>query len=139
MIERIETSRRSFLRILAWWVSLAGAHALLPAVYADGVRPDVMRSAKALVDAQASATAIGRLFLRTHPEDADEKALLVALGLHSVDPGRLSDEGVASQRKRLLALHQDDFAADRVRQLDGYLFSVTELRLAALIALPASS
>ena len=121
-------SRRSFLHVLGWWLALggtAGGRAGAEAASASEAGPG------GLLAARASAVAIGRVYLTLHP--AEPSALRTALDLPAGDLDSLSSQQIQSERRRILALHRDDFAKQRVRELGGFLFSETELRLAALL------
>jgi len=120
----IAVDRRAVLRLLGWWLALGGSPLLARAAPAGG-----------LVGGLASAVAIGRLYLRQYPEEGDEATLRGALGLGPGDPSSLSAQEVAATRKRLVSRHRADFEEDRVRSLGGYTLSLTELRLAALLAI----
>ena len=121
-------SRRSFLHILGWWLALGGTwegRAVAEAAAASVGKPG------GLLAARASAVAIGRVYLARYP--TDPFALRTALGLPAGDLDALPAERIQSERRRILALHRDDFVERRVQELGGFLFSQTELRLAALL------
>lgn len=77
-----------------------------------------------------SALRVGADYLRRQPDEADAGRLRRLLGLAASDlPGEPGPSEIAA----LAARHREDFRAGRVVQLDGWVLSVTELRLAALI------
>ena len=113
---------------MGWWLAVSGsslARAAEDSASAAGA------GLNRFFNARASAIAIGRVFLAEHPEEAS--TLRAALGLPPGDLGQLSDQQIGFERQRLLAVHHEDFAKRRVQELGGYLFSLTELRLAALL------
>jgi hypothetical protein len=81
---------------------------------------------------QESAAAVGRAYLDLAPGEADSRVLVQRLSA-SLGKGRtLGDD----ELRRLLALRIDrDFADERVATVQGWVLSVTELRLCALCAL----
>ena len=79
-----------------------------------------------------SAAAVGRAYLDLVPGEADSRVLVRRLSA-SLGQGRtLGDD----ELRRLLAQQIDrDFADERVATVQGWVLSVTELRLCALCAL----
>jgi hypothetical protein len=79
-----------------------------------------------------SAAAVGRAYLDSVPGEADSRVLVRRLSA-SIGQGRaLGDD----ELRRLLAQQIDrDFADERVATVQGWVLSVTELRLCALCAL----
>jgi hypothetical protein len=134
MNEYGRVSRRAALKILGWWMALGAASLRVPhdaAAGMDGGQP----IAALLVDARRSAVAIGTLYLESHPEEAREAFLLSALGLDAKELAELSPGKLQSERRRLRSVHREDFAQCRVTDVDGFILSITEARLAALVAL----
>ena len=82
---------------------------------------------------QKSAAAVGRAYLDLAPGEADSRVLVQRLSASLGKGGRtLGDD----ELRRLLALRIDrDFADERVATVQGWVLSVTELRLCALCAL----
>jgi hypothetical protein len=76
--------------------------------------------------------AIGEAYLAATPDEQSQPELLAALGL----PDEVADDPEAQLSVLAEQIHTD-FAAATVVQLDGWALSVTEARLAALIALQA--
>ena len=129
-------SRRAALRLLVWWVGLGASP--LRAFAAEEMRKATgsagAPSTPFLLRHRQSAVSIGRAFLSEHPDEANEERLVEKLGLPlSATP--LSRGEQARQGERLLELHRQDLRNGRVVNLGGWILSVTELRLAALLAL----
>ncbi len=82
-----------------------------------------------------SIAPMGAAYLELHPEEADAAHLRRALGLGDTDLAVLMRASAAPLRERLDRSHRDDFRHARVVKLDGWTFSQTELRLAALAQL----
>jgi hypothetical protein len=124
--------RREALVVLGWWLSLG------PALGAQARRPgkgaaqqgDLLQR---LLPHEASAVAVGSRFLEEQPQEADSARLRQQLGLPA--GASLDAEEMGDQKARLHAIHREDFQAGRVFELDGWTLSLTELRLAALVAL----
>ena len=136
-----DLDRRTLLRLLGWWVGfgavpLRSRAAESPAEPARAHGPDGWLR---LLPHRQSAVAIGRRFLRGRPSDADSGKLRRLLGLERALAGELSAAGFEAHRERLRALHREDFRRGRVLELGGWTLSVTELRLAALVALSAGA
>ena len=127
-------TRRSFLRLLAtfgaWLVAqrLGLLNALGQAIGRESLASRLLQ----LFRSPASASAIGRAYLQSAPQDADERRLLRLICAsgphwHTADTKRL----------RLLIVQQqaEDFQQGRVVQVHGWMLSETEARLCALAAL----
>jgi hypothetical protein len=83
----------------------------------------------------ASATAVGRVYLDSVPGEADPR-ILVSRVSASLGPrgGTVDDD----ELRRLLARRiARDFEDERISTVQGWVLSVTELRLCALCALSA--
>lgn len=83
------------------------------------------------VAADDALVAVGRRYLRDHPDEADAAVLLAAL--HA-----LGDSVPAAPATRLAVLRDQvtaDFEAGEVVEVDGWIISLTEARAAALYAL----
>jgi hypothetical protein len=81
---------------------------------------------------QESAAAVGRAYLYSVPAEADSRLLVQRLSA-SLGKGRMLGD---DELRRLLARRIDrDFAEERVATVQGWVLSVTELRLCALCAL----
>lgn len=76
--------------------------------------------------ADAAAEAVGRRYLEETPAESTEAELQAAL------PGELADVQPGEETARLAAAVQADFDQGRTVELDGWLLSVTECRVAAL-------
>jgi hypothetical protein len=136
MTTRSEMSRRFVLQLLGWWIGLGASPlrslAALGATSSDRTVPS--DAALRLLRHRASAAAIGHQFLREHPNEADRDRLRGLLALPSF-AGDLPWTEIARHRARLRAIHREDFRSGRVVDLGGWMLSLTELRLAALVAL----
>lgn len=83
-----------------------------------------------------SATLVGEAFLNKYPQERDAEKLL--RNLFKGRPFPQYREGSVAQRKQLESLAEEirtDFKAARVVEVDGWILSVTEARLCAVIAL----
>lgn len=130
-------SRRSLLGLLAWWVGLGASP--LRALAADDSRTEADPAsptplAQRLLRHRRSAVAIGRRFLRERPDEATRERLIEQLGLPS-PATPLSREETARQGERLREVHRRDHREGRVAEIGGWVLPLTELRLAALLAL----
>jgi len=85
---------------------------------------------------RGSAAAVGRAFLAAHPAAAEIERLTADLAddlcRHDCAAGRTSPAGL-----RAAFSHQvrEDFATGRVTQVDGWILSLTEVRLCGLAAM----
>lgn len=75
-----------------------------------------------------SARAVGAAYLRLHPEVAAAERLTALLGADLGD-----DEG-AALASRLAARQRADFGAGRTVVVEGWVLSLTEARICALLA-----
>ena len=75
-----------------------------------------------------SARAVGAAYLRLHLEEADAERLTALLGADLGD-----DEG-AALASRLAARQRADFGAGRTVVVEGWVLSLTEARICALLA-----
>lgn len=89
-----------------------------------------------VLDHAASAAAVGRAYLRAHPEEAEPDRLVRELSAgircQGCDPDRAERTRL---RAAIAARIRADFAASRVVQVDGWVLSRTEARLYGLAAL----
>ncbi len=143
MTQPFDIDRRAVLRLLGWWIGLAATplqgFAQSQARRGTALSPTTGDPLGLLVHAQ-SAAAVGRAYLDANPEEADSKRLLERLKIPKSMLGRsVSDADLAAHRDRLRAAVRADFRAGRVRELSGWTLSVTELRLAALVALASNA
>jgi hypothetical protein len=96
-------------------------------------RPALGAALENLLPDTDSAVAVGRAYLRRHPGDRDQKRvqhlLSAALGGH---PEALAPVVL---RARVRDRIRQDFAESRIAIVDGWILSVTEARLCALVAL----
>jgi hypothetical protein len=85
---------------------------------------------------RASAAALGRRYLRAHPAAASVDRLCDGVVARLADGRRAIAEADEDGLRRLLAgAVREDFASDRVIDVDGWVLSATEARLYALAAL----
>ena len=133
MTGRAGISRRAALQLLAWWVGLGASP--LRALAANDDRVSLVQR---LLPHRASAISIGRRYLREHPEEASPERLAGWLELPPA-PTDVSLEAARRLGAGLRATHRADLREGRVVQLDGWLLSITELRLAALLALQSEA
>lgn len=90
---------------------------------------------------QASATRVGRAFLRAHPAEADVGRLTASLADdlcgQACDPAS-AGSSPAGLRAAFARQVRADFTTGRVTRVDGWVLSVTEARLCGLAALVAA-
>lgn len=129
-------SRRGALRLLAWvglWASpskVLGSAAGSTAPLTASVHPLVRNFRH-----PESAAVVGAEYLRLRPREAEEWKLHWLLGLPDARANQLSVAEMREQAARFVARHRDDFRCGQVLNLDGWVLSVTELRLCALVCL----
>ena len=104
-----------------WWLQRDMRRVLAPACLQD-LLPDPSR-----------AVDVGRWYLKQVPAEADVEAL--SQRIFEARRFRRRDACVAHIRERI----QGDYAERRVRRVNGFLVSTTELRLYALLSLLESS
>lgn len=136
-----DLDRRTVLRLLGWWAGCGAVplRSLAAESAAEPVRADGSDEWLRLLPHRQSAVAIGRRFLRLRPSDADSGRLRRLLGLERAATGELSAARFEAHRERLRALHREDFRRGRIVELGGWTLSLTELRLAALVALASGA
>ena len=94
--------------------------------------PDSRQGVTGLLAHRSSAAALGAVFLAAHPDEADFDSLVTRLGLRPDSlPAKGSPE-LVSAAKTIHALHINDFRKARLIEIEGWMLSLTELRLAAL-------
>jgi hypothetical protein len=127
-------SRRSALRgglAAAWWPltwDLAKA--------SQGPMADHGRLRAFAASDPAAARTIGEGYLKAHANEVHAGILVSAvLARLELDPEAMQAMSAADLRERIDAAISDDFAADDVVALDGWVLSRTEARLCALVAL----
>jgi hypothetical protein len=128
---RTPVDRRTFLGLLA---RAGGGCAALAAAGAVGLR--TISAAGAVRDvanppANDGIVALGRAYLRAHPDEADLATLKRAV------PGLAGDGSVRERLPDLAGVVADDFAAGRVVTVDGWQLAASEARAAAAVALGA--
>jgi hypothetical protein len=129
-----EVERRDFLKGLggAAALGLAGPTLLVPLV---GCGPSESLEAALLgfFADLGSAREVGREYLKLAPEEDDRDALvqrLAGAGLRRWEAFAATDP--AALLRAVRARHTEDFAAERVVRLRGWMLSETEARLCAL-------
>lgn len=125
--------RRSFLSIL---VSAGALAAGWPASGREGLTAEPIRSLLASLGHGKSAAVVGNAFLRRHPGEADAQHLATNIAAdlrcRGCEPGRASR---ARLRRAITEQVREDFAQNRVVDVDGWVLSATEARLYGLAAL----
>jgi len=114
-------TRRRFLLLTA---STAGACAAAWRLLVDD-RPTVVLAE--LFDDFPAARAVGREYLKSHPEEEGKERLLALLSLRE-------DLPPAFLRERMRAAVRGDYAESRVVLVGGWYLSLSEARLCALTA-----
>ena len=137
------TTRRIFLlRILAF---IGAAFPLrAPSTFAGTSRPGARHSLAAkliaCVDAKRSAEIIGLEYLRTVPAEANAEQLTSFICSRLSKPyGDLARANRKEIKSLLVRQQQEDFAADRVIDVGGWVLSRSEARLYALVAISAAA
>ena len=136
-------TRRAFLlRTLAF----IGAAFLLraPSTFAGTRRPGARHSLAtkliACVDAKRSAEIIGLEYLRTVPAEANAEQLTSFICSRLRKPyGDLARANRKEIKSLLARQQQEDFAADRIIDVGGWVLSRSEARLYALVAISAAA
>lgn len=125
-----EVTRRRFLALAA---SLAGTALPASSVAASAFGPTALALA---ANSARSARAVGRAYLAATPNERAADALVERLTAR-LPAGRasLASDSDVELRAQLHRAIEQDFAAERTVQLDGWLLSQTEARLCALTAL----
>jgi hypothetical protein len=130
----VDLHRRRALLSVPWLTMLALGS---PWARWAAARPALGGALENLLPDTDSAVAVGRAYLRHHPGERDQKRvqylLSGALGGHldTLDPGVL--------RARVRDRVRQDFAESRTAIVDGWILSITEARLCALVALISSA
>lgn len=128
--EPVGMSRRTALGIIG--VSAAMGALGVAIVRRDaGPEPPLQAPGTAAADGgTVGVAALGEAYLDEHPEEATREALLAGLGV--------ADDAFGDPNAQLDALAaqiEADFAAGNTTTADGWLLSLTEARLAGLVAL----
>lgn len=128
--EPVVLSRRAALGIIG--VSAAMGALGISIVRRDaGPEPALQAPGTAAADGgTVGVAALGQAYLDEHPEEATREALLAGLGV--------ADDAFGDPNAQLDALAaqiEADFATDTTTTADGWLLSLTEARLAGLVAL----
>lgn len=90
---------------------------------------------KHLLPQQARPGGLGYRYLEMRPEEANPLLLAGLLGLPVAVSRASSAIDLAALRRRLHVRHREDFRRGGVLDLEGWILSATELRLAALLHL----
>jgi hypothetical protein len=121
-------TRRTFLTCLGAGI-VGAALGLRLYLSGGGASREAERLAGMLSHAK-SAARLGRFYLESAPQEADAARLVALLGVAPAD--RETD---AALRARLDAHTRQDFINGDTVAVDGWLLSVTEARLCALVSL----
>lgn len=131
-------NRRQFMLLALAAAGAVAARSKLPAVVSGWLGQENLLRSKltALFIHQESARAIGLAYLQSYPNEADAQALedRIAQGIAG---GRVALAG-AGQREMSALINdriRQDFAAEQVVKVQGWMLSITEARLCALSAL----
>jgi hypothetical protein len=135
-------TRRTFLRTLA----LLGAalYVRVPSVFAGTSRASARHSLAAkliaCVEAKKSAEIVGLEYLRAFPSEGNAEQLASLIGSGLSKPSQSLARASRKEIRSLLARQQrDDFAADRIVNVGGWVLSCSEARLYALVALSVAA
>lgn len=138
MSDATAMNRRQFMLLALAAAGAVAARSKLPAIAAGWPKPENLLRSKltALFIHQESAQAIGLAYVQSYPNEADAQALedQIALGIAG---GRAVLAGAGG--REMSALINDrirqDFEAEQVVKVQGWVLSITEARLCALSAL----
>ncbi|HBY96447.1 MAG TPA: hypothetical protein DEP84_21305 [Chloroflexi bacterium] len=131
--------RRRELLTIALWLGLATR--LRPSVQwsAPAARPQLdslSASVAGLLKYKESARIVGRTYLQNVPQEADAQTLVNLLSLGPVHNNSESRNATTNTLRELLQLRmRQDFEEGQIVKLQGWILSVTEARLCALVAL----
>lgn len=136
-------TRRTFLlRTLAF---IGAAFSLrAPSTFAGTSRPGARHSLAAkliaCVEAKKSAEIVGLEYLRAFPAEGNAEQLASLIGSGLSKPSQSLARASRKEIKSLLTRQQrDDFAADRIVNVGGWVLSCSEARLYALVALSVAA
>jgi hypothetical protein len=126
---------------------LVAGLALVPGIGSLLWRDDVVAEVEAeaadrlvaLVGADAGVAALGRAYLRARDDSPDTMLLVSELLPPDQSPAGITRASDAELRQVLELASTQDFAAERVEVIDGWLLSATETRLAGLVAVTAAT
>jgi hypothetical protein len=136
MSEPCDAGRRRFLAGLAGLALATLAGVGRPAAAGRAQRPaGGAARARALLPGVGGVAVVGAAYLAARPQEADLERLARLLELPEELP---SPEQSAALQRALAERHRADFRADRVFELRGWILSLTELRLAAIVQLGAA-
>jgi len=121
-------SRRGFLATFA--AGIVGAALGLRLYWNPGRTSAEAQRLARLLPHTDSAARLGRRYLEGTPQEADAGRLLTLIDATPAD-----GEADAALRERLDARTRQDFIAGATVAVDGWLLSVTEARLCALVSL----
>jgi hypothetical protein len=129
-------SRRHFLALgVAFAAPLLPGIARLVPLAGRTADPTTAALLARVADLPASARPVGRAYLAAAPGEANVQSLCTCI-VDLLPAGSLTDEADAEEvRVALSALVRDDFRAQRVVVVEGWILSVTEARLYGLAAL----
>ena len=133
-----EIDRRGLFRLLAGGIGVG----LLPLSalaqdepgLTDGEKASLLAPGEILPHWQ-SAVAIGSQVATEHQDFRDLASLLQGLGIDASTLAAADESEFARQRQRWQQAHRADFLEGRTRVVGGWTLSLTEQRLAALLAL----
>lgn len=132
MTHRFRASRRRALQQLAALAGAFGLHRPLTALACRQDREALEEAVADLLPARASAVAVGDAYLRRVPGEASAERLeTLILGSTRAAGLPITPAGLRRRVER-------DFAEEKVVRLDGWLLSVTEVRLCAFACLRAA-
>ncbi len=131
-------TRRRVLRILGllFAVSAWPSPVFAPKETQASGKGDV-RLGKRLLGGHLLAAKVGDRYLALTPDEADRDTLIARLALERfADLVEPTSAEITAERTRLRKEHREDFKAGRVVEINGWILSLTEVRVAALAALP---
>jgi hypothetical protein len=136
-------TRRAFLLRTLAFVG-AAVSLRVPSIYARtnrfGSVEGVAAKLVACIDAQRSAAMVGLEYLRTVPSEANAEQLVRLICAKFPERhGELARTGTRQIKRLVMRQQQEDFAADRIIDVGGWILSRSEARLYALVAISAGA
>ena len=129
----IRLRRRSFLWLLTGLFSGSATQLLQGQIV---VLDDPLL--RLLFRTKESAAVLGAAYLKDAPEERDPHVLRRLLDLQSLDENT-GEDGLHALASMIREKHRDDFRYGRTHRLEGWIMTLTELRLCAMVSLARAS
>jgi hypothetical protein len=125
-------SRREALQSLSWIVAAVASGQSFWGCSEAKQQQSGTQGLGTLLSHRSAARSIGVSFLAAHPEEAKIEVLVFRLGLDINSLPSPETPELKAAAEAIHARHVEDFRSDRTFDIDGWLLSQTELRLAAI-------